>query len=163
MAAAKAEKAVAAQKKMDDLTAEYTALAKEMDNTDEVPTKIGVLRKAIATLKRARREAAKLEKVKDNKKSLAPVTQTAIEESELTAEAVETLEVSLEPDASEDEDDEEGDITLDESTPTIKIDGSKYYMTSAYGLAAVLFDEEGEVVGAYDESTGDIQELDFEE
>ena len=105
--------------------------------------------------KKAEAEAKKLLKAKaveDEKKAdLKP---------ELTVEAVEQLQATI---AEEDDDEEEEDIVLDESTPKKEIDGTEYYVTKAYGFPAVLFDQEGECIGAYDEATGEIQELTFEE
>jgi len=78
---------------------------------------------------------------------------------ELTMEAVEQLQATI----AEEDDEEEEDVVLDASTPKVEIDGTEYYVTKAYGFPAVLFDEEGECIGAYDETTGEIQELSFEE
>ena len=106
--------------------------------------------------KEAEAEAKKLLKAKaveDEKKAdLKP---------ELTMEAVEQLQATIAEEDDEAEDEE--DIVLDESTPTVEIDGTEYYVTKAYGLSAVLFDQEGECIGAYDEITGEIQELAFDE
>ena len=105
--------------------------------------------------KKAEAEAKKLLKAKaveDEKKAdLKP---------ELTMEAVEQLQATI---AEEDDEEEEEDIVLDASTPKKEIDGTEYYVTKAYGFPAVLFDQEGECIGVYDETTGDIQELSFEE
>jgi hypothetical protein len=104
--------------------------------------------------KKAEAEAKKLLKAKaveDEKKAdLKP---------ELTMEAVEQLQATI----AEEDDEEEEDVVLDASTPKVEIDGTEYYVTKAYGFPAVLFDEEGECIGAYDETTGEIQELSFEE
>ena len=104
--------------------------------------------------KEAEAEAKKLLKAKaveDEKKAdLKP---------ELTMEAVEQLQATI----AEEDDEEEEDIVLDASTPKVEIDGTEYYVTKAYGFPAVLFDQEGECIGAYDETTGEIQELSFEE
>ena len=106
--------------------------------------------------KKAEAEAKKLLKVKaveDEKKAdLKP---------ELTMEAVEQLQATIAEEGEDDE--EEEDIVLDASTPKVEIDGTEYYVTKAYGFPAVLFDQEGECIGAYDETTGEIQELSFEE
>ena len=105
--------------------------------------------------KKAEAEAKKVLKAKaveDEKKAdLKP---------ELTMEAVEQLQATI---AEEDDEEEEEDIVLDASTPKKEIDGTEYYVTKAYGFPAVLFDQEGECIGAYDEITGEIQELSFEE
>ena len=115
-------------------------------------------------LKAQEAEAKKLAKAKEaeEKKLLkAEEEKKADMKPELTMEAVEQLQATIaeEDDEAEDED----DIVLDESTPKIEIEGTEYYMTKAYGLSAVLFDQEGECIGAYDETTGEIQELSFEE
>ena len=173
-------KAQALQKKIADATAEYNTLAQELSDETPAPTKLGELKKAIAGLKRAKREAAKAVKVA--KPAVAEAKQETNVEPELTAEAVETLQKSLSEESDvEDEEavetlqkslaensevdvaEEEEDITLDESTPKVEIDGTEYYKTKAYGLSAVLFSMEGECIGAYDETTGEIQELAFED
>ena len=169
-------KAQALQQKITDATAEYNTLAQELSDETPAPTKLGELKKAIAGLKRAKREAAKA--VKATKPTVAEETKV---QPELTVEAVETLQKSIVEESDEDfeeslvfptnedeeeveevEEDEE-EITLDASTPKVEIDGTEYYKTKAYGLPAVLFSMEGECIGAYDETTGEIQELAFEE
>ena len=173
-------KAQAAQQKIADATAEYNALAQELSDETPAPTKLGELKKAIAGLKRAKREAAKEAKkqlalsqhsdhndLADQIAHFSAAKPAVVEEKkdeiqpELTVEAVETLQKSIAEES--DEEDEEDEITLDESTPKVEIDGTEYYKTKAYGLPAVLFDMEGECIGAYDETTGEIQELAFEE
>ena len=101
-------------------------------------------------------EAKKLLKAKE-----AEEEKKADMKPELTMEAVEQLQATIAEE--DDEAEEEDDIVLDESTPTVEIDGTEYYVTKAYGLSAVLFDQEGECIGAYDEITGEIQELTFDE
>ena len=165
-------KAQALQQKIADATAEYNTLAQGLSDETPAPTKLGDLKKAIAGLKRAKREAVKA--VKATKPTVAEETKV---QPELTVEAVETLQKSIveEEDeveespafpANEDEEEVEEDeeeITLDDSTPKVEIDGTEYYKTKAYGLPAVLFSMEGECIGAYDETTGEIQELAFED
>ena len=173
-------KAQALQQKITDATAEYNALAQELSDETPAPTKLGELKKAIAGLKRAKREAAKEAKkqlalsqhsdhndLADQIAEFSAAKPAVVEEKkdeiqpELTVEAVETLQKSIAEES--DEEDEEDEITLDESTPKVEIDGTEYYKTKAYGLPAVLFDMEGECIGAYDETTCEIQELAFEE
>ena len=182
-------KAQALQQKIADATAEYNTLAQELSDETPAPTKLGELKKAIAGLKRAKREAAKVVKaakpaVVEEKKNETNVQIHG--PAELTEEAVEKLQKMIDEDSEEeevkdpaqwtplfpknddqeevveDEEDEE-EITLDESTPKVEIDGTEYYKTKAYGLPAVLFTMEGECIGAYDETTGEIQELAFED
>ena len=120
-----------------------------------------------SSLKAKEAEKKKLLKAKEAEEKKLLKAKEAEEEKkadmkpELTMEAVEQLQATIaeEDDEAEDED----DIVLDESTPKIEIEGTEYYMTKAYGLSAVLFDLEGECIGAYDETTGEIQELSFEE
>ena len=104
--------------------------------------------------KKAEAEAKKLLKAK----AVEDEKQADLK-SELTMEAVEQLQATI----AEEDDEEEEDIVLDEATPKVEIDGTEYYVTKAYGFSAVLFDQEGECIGAYDETTGEIQELSFEE
>ncbi len=174
-------KAQALQQKIADATAEYNTLAQELSDETPAPTKLGELKKAIAGLKRAKREAAKA--VKAVKPVAAEAKQETVVEPELTVEAVKTLQQTLAEDSEEEEvkdsaqwtplfpenddqeevEEDEEEITLDESTPKVEIDGTEYYKTKAYGLSAVLFTMEGECIGAYDETTGEIQELAFED
>ena len=107
-----------------------------------------------AEAKKAETEAKKLLKAK----AVEDEKQADLK-SELTMEAVEQLQATI----AEEDDEEEEDIVLDEATPKVEIDGTEYYVTKAYGFSAVLFDQEGECIGAYDETTGEIQELSFEE
>jgi len=138
-----AKKAEAEAKKLLKAEAEAKKLAKKAEA------------EAKKLAKKAEAEAKKLLKAKaveDEKKAdLKP---------ELTMEAVEQLQATI---AEEDDEEEEEDIVLDASTPKKEIDGTEYYVTKAYGFPAVLFDQEGECIGVYDETTGDIQELTFEE
>lgn len=174
-------KAQALQQKIADATAEYNTLAQELSDETPAPTKLGELKKAIAGLKRAKREAAKAVKVA--KPAAAEAKQETVVEPELTVEAVKTLQQTIAEDSEEEEvkdsaqwtplfpknddqeevEEDEEEITLDESTPKVEIDGTEYYKTKAYGLPAVLFTMEGECIGAYDETTGEIQELAFED
>ena len=169
-------KAQALQQKIADATAEYNTLAQELSDETPAPTKLGELKKAIAGPNRAKREAAKAVKVA--KPMVAEETKV---QPELTVEAVETLQKSIveeedeveesptsltnedEEEVEEEVEEDEEEITLDDSTPKVEIDGTEYYKTKAYGLPAVLFSMEGECIGAYDETTGEIQELAFEE
>jgi len=177
-------KAQALQKKIADATAEYNTLAQELSDETPAPTKLGELKKAIAGLKRAKREAAKEAKkqlafsqhsdhndLADQLAHFSTATPAVVQENkdeihpELTVEAVETLQKSIGEESEEEvevEEDEE-EITLDESTPKVEIDGTEYYKTKAYGLPAVLFTMDGECIGAYDETTAEIQELAFED
>jgi len=175
-------KAQALQKKIADATAEYNTLAQELSDETPAPTKLGELKKAIAGLKRAKREAAKEAKkqlafsqhsdhndLADQLAHFSTATPAVVQENkdeihpELTVEAVETLQKSIREESEEEVEEDEEEITLDESTPKVEIDGTEYYKTKAYGLPAVLFTMDGECIGAYDETTCEIQELAFED
>ena len=104
-------KAQALQQKIADATAEYNTLAQELSDETPAPTKLGELKKAIAGLKRAKREAAKAVKVA--KPAVAEAKQETNVEPELTAEAVETLQKSLSEES--DVEDEEAVETLQKS------------------------------------------------
>jgi len=145
------QKAQEAEAKKAEAEAKKLAKAKEAEEKKLAKAKEVEEKKQA---KKAEAEAKKLLKAKaveDEKKAdLKP---------ELTMEAVEQLQATI----AEEDDEEEEDIVLDASTPKVEIDGTEYYVTKAYGFPAVLFDEEGECIGAYDETTGEIQELSFEE
>ena len=83
-----------------------------------------------------------------------------------------TTEVELEeeiimpttPASDEEEEDEEGDELELNETMKVEISGVSYFKTPAFGLPAVLFAyPTGETVGAYDEATGEIQEIEFDD
>ena len=118
-------------------------------------------KKAEAEAKKQAKKAQEAEAKKLLKAKEAEEEKKADMKPELTMEAVEQLQATIAEE--DDEAEEEDDIVLDESTPTVEIDGTEYYVTKAYGLSAVLFDQEGECIGAYDEITGEIQELTFDE
>ena len=64
-------------------------------------------------------------------------------------------------DSSDDEEEEEISLTSDLK---VTISGIDYFKTPAYGLPAVLFHyPSGEPVGAYDEGSGEIQVIEFDE
>ena len=79
---------------------------------------------------------------------------------ELVAEPVFPLD-NFEEELSASEDEEELELN---DTMKVEISGVSYFKTPAFGLPAVLFSyPTGETVGAYDEATGEIQELSIEE
>ena len=64
----------------------------------------------------------------------------------------------------EEEEDEEGDELELNETMKVEISGVSYFKTPAFGLPAVLFAyPTGETVGAYDEASGEIQEIEFDD
>jgi len=83
--------------------------------------------------------------------------EAQLEEEEITVPAI-----SAEMDTSDDEE-EEDELELTQDMKTT-IGGTDYFKTPAFGLPAVLFSyPTGETVGAYDEATGQIQEIEFDD
>jgi hypothetical protein len=174
--AAKAEKAaIALTKKVasDAAKAEKAAiaLAKKVASDAAKAEKLA-LKEAAKAEKLALKEAAKAEKLalkksaKAEKLALKKSAKVETDEvvSELTADSIEELQKEISSAVECDSlDDVEDELTLDDSTPTILLDGVKYFRTDAYDLGPnVLFTLDGELTGLYDEETGEIQELDFE-
>jgi hypothetical protein len=174
--AAKAEKvAIALAKKVasDAAKAEKVAiaLAKKVASDAAKAEKLA-LKEAAKAEKLALKEAAKAEKLalkksaKAEKLALKKSAKVETDEvvSELTADSIEELQKEISSAVECDSlDDVEDELTLDDSTPTILLDGVKYFRTDAYDLGPnVLFTLDGELTGLYDEETGEIQELDFE-
>ena len=87
--------------------------------------------------------------------SKTPVT------NELEAEEITMPVIGGEEASSDDEEEEELELTQEMKTT---IGGTDYFKTPAFGLPAVLFSyPSGETVGAYDEATGEIQEIEFDD
>ena len=97
-------------------------------------------------------------------------TAEKVEETATIAES-KTTELELEEEiivpttpASDEEEDEEGDELELNETMKVEISGVSYFKTPAFGLPAVLFAyPTGETVGAYDEASGEIQEIEFDD
>jgi len=91
---------------------------------------------------------------------------TTVDSSGDELEAEDVTEEEIEPiaaAAASDEDEDEEELELNESMK-VTIGSTEYFKTPAFGLAAVLFSyPTGETVGAYDEATGEIQEIEFDE
>ena len=133
-------------------------------------------KKQAAAEKKAKKQAAA-----EKKKVVAEVAEVDSSDGEETAEKVEetatiaeskTTELELEeeiivpttPASDEEEEDEEGDELELNETMKVEISGVSYFKTPAFGLPAVLFAyPTGETVGAYDEATGEIQEIEFDD
>jgi len=133
-------------------------------------------KKQAAAEKKAKKQAAA-----EKKKVVAEVAEVDSSDGEETAENVEetatiadskTTELELEeeiivpttPASDEEEEDEEGDELELNETMKVEISGVSYFKTPAFGLPAVLFAyPTGETVGAYDEATGEIQEIEFDD
>ncbi len=133
-------------------------------------------KKQAAAEKKAKKQAAA-----EKKKVVAEVAEVDSSDGEETAEKVEetatiaeskTTELELEeeiivpttPASDEEEEDEEGDELELNETMKVEISGVSYFKTPAFGLPAVLFAyPTGETVGAYDEASGEIQEIEFDD
>ena len=127
-------------------------------------------KKLAAAEKKAKKQAAA-----ENKKAVAlEVAEVDSSDGEETAEKLaesKTTEVELEEEiimpttpTSDEEEDEEGDELELNETMKVEISGVSYFKTPAFGLPAVLFAyPTGETVGAYDEATGEIQEIEFDD
>ena len=99
-------------------------------------------------------------------------TAEKVEETAATIAESKTTELELEeeiivpttPASDEEEEDEEGDELELNETMKVEISGVSYFKTPAFGLPAVLFAyPTGETVGAYDEASGEIQEIEFDD
>jgi len=102
----------------------------------------------------------------DGEETAEKVEETAtIAESKTTElELEEEIIVPTTPASDEEEEDEEGDELELNETMKVEISGVSYFKTPAFGLSAVLFAyPTGETVGAYDEATGEIQEIEFDD
>ena len=170
VAAAKAEKAaIALTKKVaaDAAKAEKLAL-KETAKAEKLALKETAKAEKLALKETAKAEKLALKETAKAEKLAAKGAKKVVEVLELTADSIDELQKEIssavELDSSGDEIEDDEELTLDESTPTIVLDGVKYFRTDAYGLGPnVLFTMEGEVTGLYDEDTGEIQDLDFED
>jgi hypothetical protein len=168
--AAKAEKAaIALTKKVaaDAAKAEKLAL-KETAKAEKLALKETAKAEKLALKETAKAEKLALKETAKAEKLAAKGAKKVVEVLELTADSIDELQKEIssavELDSSGDEIEDDEELTLDESTPTIVLDGVKYFRTDAYGLGPnVLFTMEGEVTGLYDEDTGEIQDLDFED
>ena len=120
--------------------------------------------------------AAELKAKKDAAKTVETVAQvdSSEEEDNSEAEGKNSVDAQLEEEEitmpaisvavdSSDDEEEEDELELTQDMKTT-IGGTDYFKTSAFGLPAVLFSyPSGETVGAYDEATGNIQEIEFDD
>ena len=154
-----------AQKAAEKLAKQQAAELKKKAAAEQKAEKLAK-KQAAAELK-AQKEAAKaVETVaqvdsseeEDNTEAESKTSVSAeLEEEEITMPAI-----SAEMDTSDDEE-EEDELELTQDMKTT-IGGTDYFKTPAFGLQAVLFSyPSGETVGAYDEATGEIQEIEFDD
>ena len=106
--------------------------------------------------KLAKKEKARVKSLEKKAKSVTTVESSEDElEAEEVAEIVESMAVA--------EEEEEDELELTESMK-VTIGDTNYFKTTAFGLPAVLFSyPTGETVGAYDEASGEIQEIEFDD
>ena len=118
---------------------------------------------AAAELKKKEEEAAAAAELKKKEEEAAAAAELKKKEEEAAA-AAELKELGLGDTDDEEEEEEEEEISLTADSVTT-IEGTDYYMVSAYGLDNVLFSvgENPEVVGQYDPETGVIKGLSFED
>ena len=64
--------------------------------------------------------------------------------------------------SDEDENDEESPEIDPDTTPKVTIDDKTYYKVNAYGVEGLLFSMDGDLVGAHDEESNTIMEVDVE-
>ena len=161
----KAAAELKAQKAAEKLAKQQAAELKKKAAAEQKAEKLAK-KQAAAELK-AQKEAAKaVETVaqvdsseeEDNTEAESKTSVSAeLEEEEITMPAI-----SAEMDTSDDEE-EEDELELTQDMKTT-IGGTDYFKTPAFGLQAVLFSyPSGDTVGAYDEATGEIQEIEFDD
>ena len=95
----------------------------------------------------------------------APETKTVEDEVDAAiAEVDEELVLEEEPvvDSSDEEEDDESPEIDPDTTPKVTIDGETYYKVSAYGHDGLLFSMEGDLVGAHDDESNTIMEVEME-
>ena len=95
----------------------------------------------------------------------APETKTVEDEVDAAiAELDEELVLEEEPvvDSSDEEEDDESPEIDPDTTPKVTIDGETYYKVSAYGHDGLLFSMEGDLVGAHDDESNTIMEVEME-
>jgi hypothetical protein len=165
LAAKLAKKVASDALKAEKVAAKLAEKAAKKVASDALKAEKVAAKLAAKVAKKVASDALKAEKVaaKASKKVAAETSEAVDEEvTELTSESIEKLQIEISKENDE-EDDEEDELVLDDSTPTIEIDGITYFRTDAYGLGPnVLFTMEGEPTGLYEEETGEIQELEFE-
>ena len=179
-------KAKKPKKKAVDPAVEAAKLAKKQAAAElkakKVAEKLAKQQEREAKKQAAAEKKAKKQAAAEKKKVVAEVAEVDSSDGEETAENVEetatiadskTTELELEEEIivpttpasdEEEEEDEEGDELELNETMKVEISGVSYFKTPAFGLPAVLFAyPTGETVGAYDEATGEIQEIEFDD
>ena len=90
------------------------------------------------------------------------VTTTTPAAETKTVEDEVVLEEELVVDSSDEEGDDESPEIDPDTTPKVTIDGETYYKVSAYGHDGLLFSMEGDLVGAHDDESNTIMEVEME-
>ncbi len=98
-----------------------------------------------------------------------PVAETTpvVEVPNTVEEGVDNVLVELNEElvidsSDEDENDEESPEIDPDTTPKVTIDDKTYYKVNAYGVEGLLFSMDGDLVGAHDEESNTIMEVDVE-
>jgi len=167
-AAAEAKKVAAAElkaKKAEEKLAKKAAAEAKKVAAAELKAKKAEEKKEKARVKSLEKKAMTAKAAAAFAKSVTTVESSEDElEAEEVAEIVDSMVVSeekvVETTAEEEEEDE---LELTDSMK-VTIGETDYFKTKAFGLPAVLFSyPTGETVGAYDEASGEIQEIEFDD
>ena len=167
-AATEAKKVAAAElkaKKAEEKLAKKAAAEAKKVAAAELKAKKAEEKKEKARVKSLEKKAMTAKAAAAFAKSVTTVESSEDElEAEEVAEIVDSMVVSeekvVETTAEEEEEDE---LELTDSMK-VTIGETDYFKTKAFGLPAVLFSyPTGETVGAYDEASGEIQEIEFDD
>ena len=167
-AATDAKKVAAAElkaKKAEEKLAKKAAAEAKKVAAAELKAKKAEEKKEKARVKSLEKKAMTAKAAAAFAKSVTTVESSEDElEAEEVAEIVDSMVVSeekvVETTAEEEEEDE---LELTDSMK-VTIGETDYFKTKAFGLPAVLFSyPTGETVGAYDEASGEIQEIEFDD
>ena len=154
--AAKAAKKSAAKKpskrelKKKELQKEANDIGCEISDEQLASLKIGEIR----TIIKDRKDYFKVQ-------AMSVTTTTPAAETKTVEDEV-VLEEELVVDSSDEEGDDESPEIDPDTTPKVTIDGETYYKVSAYGHDGLLFSMEGDLVGAHDDESNTIMEVEME-
>ena len=158
-AAAEAKKVAAAElkaKKAEEKLAKKAAAEAKKVAAAELKAKKAEEKKEKARVKSLEKKAMTAKAAAAFAKSV-----TTVESSEDELEAEEVAEEKVVETTAEEEEEDELELT---DSMKVTIGETDYFKTKAFGLPAVLFSyPTGETVGAYDEASGEIQEIEFDD
>ena len=102
-----------------------------------------------------------------NATTVTPVAEKPVEKPQSIEEKVDDAIAELDEELvvdSSDEEDEDGELSIDpDTTPTVEVDGVEYYRVTYGGHENVLVSEEGVVLGVYNEDTNEIMDVEFDD